>query len=679
MTNDTAQFLELERDEAAIEAFVATENARTEAALCDDAYARDVETATRILESPDTLPGLARRGAWLYTFRQTAANPRGRWLRLPETERAEPDADWQVVFDLDDFCAESGEIWHWRGAATAWFDPDRVLLCLSLNGSDHCRFVEFDCKSRSMVDGGFDLGPEKGGAEWLDPDTLLWATAKGDAATSSGWAGQIRRLPRGTSPDDAPVLFEAERDDLLVRPYVVLTADRTPVACVSRYTDIGQERVTLLDGPFGRLTLPAPADTLVWNTADHYAYIVQRSGGAPGALMLGRIGETDERCIFTPEPRRSVDPYSLVFSGQWMLWIVSDELRRSVQALDLSDPEAEPVTLDLPDGAESIYVGYHDAIGPAADGTLQLRSSGFLQPSTTRLFNLKAGSDGIEWRLLREEPEAFDASGLAVRLVHAVSDDGTRIPYHLVLPDGADTGGDLPVLLYGYGGFGASVAPGYDRLNGALWLSRGGAYALAHIRGGGEFGPDWHLAAKAKGRDLAFQDFAAVASDLATRGLTRPDRIACHGASNGGLLCGVMLTRYPERFGAVWSSVGVFDMVRFHVFAAGMAWRDEYGDPDVPDEHAYLQSYSPLHNVPAAGATLPPTLIDTSSHDDRVDASHARRFAAALRASGHVPWFFEHGDGGHGGGGATTARARELALGYAFLRHALGLPAPGAQ
>uniref|UniRef100_A0AAN0M990 Prolyl oligopeptidase family serine peptidase n=1 Tax=Yoonia rhodophyticola TaxID=3137370 RepID=A0AAN0M990_9RHOB len=200
-----------------------------------------------------------------------------------------------------------------------------------------------------------------------------------------------------------------------------------------------------------------------------------------------------------------------------------------------------------------------------------------------------------------------------------------------------------------------------------------GAYVQAYIRGGSEFGTAWHLAAKGQNRLRGYEDFAAIAADLVERGYTTPQKIACHGGSNGGLLCGVMLTRFPEYFGAVWASVGVLDMLRYHLFPAGAGWIDEYGDPDDPAARAWLLDYSPMHNVQDHGKRpYPAALIDTNETDDRVDPSHSRRFAALLQEAGQPAWFHSRA-GGHGGGGQTTAIAREQALGYAFLRHALSL------
>jgi len=229
----------------------------------------------------------------------------------------------------------------------------------------------------------------------------------------------------------------------------------------------------------------------------------------------------------------------------------------------------------------------------------------------------------------------------------------------------------MSCLKYRYGVFGVPLAPEYAPLRHPLWLDRGGAYVQAYIRGGGEFGADWQQAAKRHSRNKAFKDFVAVARDLVKRGITTADKIACHGGSNGGLLTSVMLTQYPEDFGAVWPSVAVTDMLRFHLFPAGAGWMDEYGDPDDADDRAAMLTYSPMHNVaPVEERAYPPAFVTTNDSDDRVDPSHSRRFAAALIEAGQQTWFHSRA-GGHGGGGATHEAARETALGYAFLRHTI--------
>lgn len=665
-------FAELETNSAAIDAFVTKQNALTETAFMGAAFEANAARAAAIIENPEKLGGLSQRGAWLFTFKQTTENPKGVWLRRPQSDPVEADKGWQIVFDVDAFCEADGGDWHWRGAVTAWFDPDRVMLTLSDGGSDQIRYIEFDSAAGAFVPGGFDIGPERGSVSWLDADTLLWSSAHGDDATASAWPGVVRHLTRSEGIATAESIFRAGPADLVVNGYTLPTEDGSRLTAVSRYLNIGQEQVTVFF-PDGPEVLPSPDDTTVSFSATHYAYVAKQQGGVPGALMLGQVGG-DVREIWRPSERQAISEYSVILLYGWVLWVVHDNLRPQLWVLDLSDPDAVPGTIAPPEGADMMWVGLLDAEfyanAGSAESPLTLNLQGLLRSPVTYVFDLDNGPDGITWRKLWQDPEQFDATGKTVELREAVSDDGTRVPYHLVRPAGAPTA--TPTMIYGYGGFSIALSPAYNAVMGAMWLERGGAYALAHIRGGTELGPDWHLVAKGPGRTKCFEDFAAVARDLSEAGLAAPAQIGCHGASNGGLLTGVMLNRYPDRFGAIWSAVGVYDMMRFHQFPAGRAWIDEYGDPDEAEARGWLLDYSPMHTVPDKATQLPPALIATSTNDDRVDPSHARRYAAALRAQGHAPWFYQHG-GGHGGGGSSKARAREAALGYGFLAKSLGL------
>lgn len=658
-------FLELEQDEGAIAAFVGAENARTEARLMDAAFAQDVATVRAIMEAPDALPTVARRGDWLFTFKMTPGNPRGLWLCLPADHTPTPDAPWQTMFDVDAFCAASGQVWHWRGAVTAWFDPTKVLLRLSLDGSDLTRHLEFDLTARAIVPDGFDIAPERGGSsEWIDADTLLWTCGTGDGAlTRSGWPRQVRHLHRDGHSE---VVFAVGEDDLLATAYLV-KVDGRPYPVHVRMPAINMNESTFL-GPDGAVHLPTPEDASGMTDGTHFAFVAQSDGDFPtGTLVVGQFGQPP-LAVFTPGHRRAVDEGSVFLHEGWLIWKESDNLVPRLMALHLGTG-GEGQVMPVPDGAENVWVSVFDANGMGGDGTLVLHVSGFLTPPRSYLFDLKQGVDGVVYRPLMSQPARFDAAGLVVEVLMARSDDGTEVPYHLVRPAGAGHA-PMPVMLYGYGGFAVSLEPGYDAITGKLWLERGCAYAFAHIRGGGELGPAWWTEAKGAGRHKAFEDFAAIATDLVARGLSTPAQIGCHGGSNGGLLCGVMLTRYPERFGAVWANVGVHDMLRYHLFPSGRGWIDEYGDPDDPQAAAWLRAYSPLHNVNAA-RRYPPAFIDTSDSDDRVHPSHSRRFAAALRGAGQDVLFYSHA-GGHGGGGGSDEKAREMALGYAFMRQVLG-------
>jgi prolyl oligopeptidase len=227
--------------------------------------------------------------------------------------------------------------------------------------------------------------------------------------------------------------------------------------------------------------------------------------------------------------------------------------------------------------------------------------------------------------------------------------------------------GSHACLLTGYGGFQASSLPYYRASVGKLWLERGGVYVIANIRGGGEFGPDWHKAGMREGKKVSHDDFAAVARDLIARGVTKPQRLACEGGSNGGLLVGNMLTRYPELFGAIACAVPLLDMKRYTKLTAGPSWIPEYGDPDKPEDWAFLQDISAYHHAEPQ-RPYPPILLTTSARDDRVHPGHARKMAAKLMAQGHPVYFHEPLEGGHSGGTDNAHIAFNLALSYSFLR-----------
>ena len=237
---------------------------------------------------------------------------------------------------------------------------------------------------------------------------------------------------------------------------------------------------------------------------------------------------------------------------------------------------------------------------------------------------------------------------------------------------GAAKDSDLPrpTLLGGYGGFEVARTPGYDGVLGRLWLSRGGTYVLANIRGGGEYGPGWHTQATRAGRHRVAEDFAAVARDLVRRGITSAEHLGAQGGSNGGLLMGIMLTQYPELFAALVCQVPLLDMKRFHLLLAGASWIAEYGDPDDPEEWAFISRYSPYQNIRTDKA-YPPVLITTSTRDDRVHPGHARKMTAALEEAGHPVWYYENIEGGHAGAADNAQTAFKAALCYSFLHRML--------
>jgi prolyl oligopeptidase len=302
---------------------------------------------------------------------------------------------------------------------------------------------------------------------------------------------------------------------------------------------------------------------------------------------------------------------------------------------------------------------------PGEGETFVVSSQSTVIPPTLSLARFGAPAEQVV-----QAPARFDATGLVITQHRAVSKDGTRIPYFQIARADLPLDRDSPCLLSGYGGFQIAVLPQYAVGVGRLWLQRGGTFVIANIRGGGEFGPDWHKAGMRAGKKRSHDDFAAVAKDLIARGVTRRERLACIGGSNGGLLVGNMLTRYYDLFGAIVCAVPLLDMQRYTRLTAGPSWVAEYGDPDNPEDWAFLREVSAYHNV-APDRDYPPILLTTSRRDDRVHPGHARKLAAKLRELGSPVWFYEQPEGGHAGATDNAHIAFNQALTYSFLRRTI--------
>ena len=292
----------------------------------------------------------------------------------------------------------------------------------------------------------------------------------------------------------------------------------------------------------------------------------------------------------------------------------------------------------------------------------------FLEPSQSFRFELSTG----EPQKLGSPTLNFDADAYTVRQTFATSKDGTRVPLFLVHKRGLELNGQNPTLLYGYGGFNISLTPSFS-VSRLVWLERGGVLAVANLRGGGEYGTQWHEAGTKERKQNVFDDFIACAEHLIQEGVTSSPRLAIQGGSNGGLLVGACMTQRPELFGACLPAVGVLDMLRFHRFTIGWAWTSDYGSADVADEFPALYAYSPLHNLEPG--CYPPTLITTGDFDDRVVPAHSFKFAAALQnaQSCDNPALIRiQTKAGHGQGKPTKILIEEQTDIWSFLQRVLG-------
>jgi prolyl oligopeptidase len=325
----------------------------------------------------------------------------------------------------------------------------------------------------------------------------------------------------------------------------------------------------------------------------------------------------------------------------------------------------------LHDVALPSYVSVTEMSGDADADDVHLAVSSFTDGGSLWRHDVATGTT----EQVRSPQAPIDADAMVTEQIFVPSDDGTVVPVFLVHRRDVTPTGDVPVLLYGYGGFNIPVTPTFSAMR-AVWVERGGLLAVANLRGGGEYGREWYDAGRLAAKQNVFDDFCAVARWLAgTGGWSRADRVAIHGGSNGGLLVGACLTQRPELFGATVPAVGVLDMLRFHRFTIGWAWTSDYGSPDDPEAFRWLRAYSPLHNV-RPGTPYPPTLVLTGDHDDRVAPGHSFKFAAALQhaQAGDAPILIRvETSAGHGAGKPTHKLLDEAADLLTFVERALGV------
>ena len=666
--SDTDPYLWLEEvtgDEAL--SWVRAHNEPTVEALTSSERFRELEAATlAALDTDDRIPYARRRGEYLYNFWRDAANPRGLWRRTTYDSYVTDAPDWDVLIDVDQLARDEGENWVWAGATMLRPEYERALISLSRGGADASVIREFDVPSRTWVTDGFVLPENKSDVGWIDRDTVYVGTDFGEqpdghgSLTDSGYPRVVKRWTRGTPLTDAVTVFSGETGDVSVRA----SYDSTPGFerhFVGRATDFFNSLdYELRDGNAELLDVPTDAHAGVrmnWLLVlSRSEWEVDGTTHAPGTLLAFdyesyRSGNRDATVLFAPDAHTSLVDYA--YTRSHLIIVKLHDVHTGVEVRELGTWRV----VDMPGLPDLATVSVLDTDPDDSDEVFWSATS-FTDPPS-----LLHGDSGHAPEVIKRSPAFFDADSVTAEQHFATSDDGTQVPYFVVRRRDVSHG---PTLLYGYGGFENALTPSYLAIAGRSWVERGGIYVIANIRGGGEYGPSWHTQAQKAGRHKVYEDFAAVARALVDTGLTTPAQLGAQGGSNGGLLMGVMLTRYPELFGALVCQVPLIDMKRYHLLLAGASWMAEYGDPDDPAQWEFMKPFSPYQNVDAE-ATYPPILVTTSTRDDRVHPGHARKLVARLEETGHDVQYYENIEGGHGGAADNKQSAFKSALAYEFL------------
>jgi prolyl oligopeptidase len=616
---------------------------------------------------------------YVFNFWQDASHPKGVWRRTTIADYANPKPTWETLLDLDKLSADEHENWVWKGADCAP-SLSRCLVNLSRGGGDAVVVREFDLKTKAFLKDGFTLPEAKSTATYVGENDVLFGTDFGKGSlTTSGYPRIVKGWHRGEAVANAVTAVEGKDGDVSVSPIVLRSPDvdypiivRSPSFFESEYYLRGREEEDQSKFVWWKAPVPLSAQ-LQGMLKGRLLFTLREDWTPPGGTLikkgsliaisvvtLGSSGTGPIAVLCTPGTRSTIDEVSVGRDAVYAS--IYDNVIGSIHAfrVDTAKNTWSDTKLDLPGHGSTHIVSTND-YGPEAE----FRFENFVTPTT-----LYADSGDDKPVAIKSLPARFDASKLTTDQFEATSKDGTKIPYFVTRAK--DLKGPAPTVLYGYGGFEVSETPVYSTNFGLLWLSKGGVYVLANIRGGGEFGPAWHQAALNENRQKAYDDFQAVAADLIARGITTTKQLGIMGGSNGGLLVSANMVERPDLFSAVVCQVPLIDMIRYTQIGAGASWIAEYGDPADAKARAWILKYSPYQNV-SAGVKYPPVLFVTATSDDRVTPVHARKMAAKMLAQGHDVMFYENTDGGHAAAANHKQAAEMWALSFVYLREKLGL------
>jgi len=649
-------------------AWAEAENVKTAGVLeKDPRYGAMLAEARAIFTAKDRIPTPSFRAGGIDNLWQDAEHPHGLWRHASEASYRTAAPAWETLIDVDALAKAEGKRWFFKGAICLKPAETTCLVRLSNGGGDAVELREFDTRTKAFVPNGFRFAEGKQYVQWLDRDTLVvgreWTPGE---VTESGYPYVLKIVSRdGTARE----IFRGQKADVWAQPSVLYGAGgRVDGVVVIRGLSFFESEFSLAgEKGLARIALPKKAQEEAYVDGQVVFSLQEAWGGfQPGALIAYDLAAlkadpaaAKAQLVFQPGPRQAVQQVSAT-DGKLVVTLLED-VKGAVDVYDFAGGRWSAKRLPLPKDANINLV---DTAG--SDDELFVTVESFLEPTSLWLADAASG----QARSVKTLPARFDATTHVVEQFWATSSDGTKIPYFVVRPKAAKLDGSLPTLMYGYGGFEVAKPPIYMPEAGKLWMERGGAYVIANIRGGGEFGPTWHQSVLREKRQLAFDDFAAVARDLAARKVTSARRLGIYGRSNGGVLTTVSMTQHPELWNAVVVESPLIDMLRYHKLSAGASWVGEYGNPDVAEDRAFIARYSGYQNL-KAGAQYPLAYITTNTRDDRVHPGHARKFAARLQQLGVPYLYYEQTFGGHANDADPELNARRWARHYVYLAQRL--------
>lgn len=652
-------------------AWVKERNAETQKAIeALPQYKRNEAEIKKIVLAKDRIPRVNEMGGYLYNYWQDDKAVRGLWRRTTVAEYKKKNPKWEIILDLDKLAKAEKENWIFKSYLCLPPENTKCLVLLSRGGKDAKVTREFDITTKSFVTNGFITKEAKSDVSWIDENTVMIGTDFGPGSlTSSGYPRILKVWKRGTPLESAKTVLEGKESDVSVAGTTYFSP-KGKVTVVSRNMTFYSDETFELTPEMTLKKLPKPDDAfgVTWLNGQHILNLRSdwkvrgETFKAGSVIALPLIEGAQPKLVFAPNEKQSVAAVTPMKDA-----LVLDTIEGKIARAHLHGDVWQVEDLPFPAKGD-LGIGSSDHFSDS----IIVSFENFLTPSSVLYAKV-----GIEKPVAEIKPETikqlaarFDASKFDVDQFWATSKDGTKVPYYFIHKKNLEFNGQTPALVYGYGGFEVSQGPYYPSVTGKVWLEKGGAFIIANIRGGGEFGPKWHQAALKENRQKAFDDFIAVGEDLVTRKISSPGKMAIMGGSNGGLLVGATFVQRPDLYRAVICMVPLLDMLRYNKLLAGASWVGEYGNPDDPKMQPHILKYSPYQNV-KAGVKYPEVFFITSTADDRVHPGHARKMAARMKAQGHPFMYFENIEGGHGAAANLLQRVKFSTLQYTFLQDRL--------
>lgn len=606
------------------------------------------------------------RGEYVYNFWKDKDHVRGIWRRCSLSSYMQGAPEWDILLDIDALAKADDKKWVYKGATGLYPDYNRFLIQLSDGGGDAVYTKEFNMATKSFIEDGFYIPESKGGASYIDENTLLVSSDFGEGTmTTSGYPNQAKIWKRGTALTDAQLIHEGNHTDVGTWGYVMRDGDKSYAMVTQAQSFYTSTSYVWHNGQIVKLDMPDDASAsgilnnqiIVSLKSDWEVNGTTYETGTLVSLDFEALINGDKKISVIMKPDASSSISQVSSTKNKLLLTVMTDVVNELHIYSFVDGVWKSEKVDAPDFG-TISVVATDDVSDRYYFTFQ----NFTTPTT--MYAADAATNSFE--VYKSLTGYFDASNYEINQFMATSKDGTKVPYFMVSAKGAELDGSHPTLIYAYGGFEVSSQPFYSGTFGTGWLDKGGVFVLANIRGGGEYGPMWHQNGIKENRQNVFDDLYAVSEDLIARKVTAPDHLGVMGGSNGGLLVGVAFTQRPDLYNAIVCQVPLLDMQRFNKLLAGASWMGEYGNPDVPEEWEYISKYSPYHNV-KEGVDYPEVFFGTSTRDDRVHPGHARKMAAKMNDMGYKTYYYENTEGGHAGSSTNEQRAKSNALVFSYL------------